>query len=287
MVPAVSVVIATKNRAISLRRCLNALALVKTTIPWELVIVDNGSTDGTRRLLEDLTQSGIGTASAVKTVHEPIAGAGRAKNTGLKIAQGEFVSFIDDDCYVSSGYIDRIVALFDSPEIGYGGGKVVLHDPIADYPITIQLSDEMLTVPPKSYVETGLILGANMAFRRVVLDQIHGFDPNFGPGNKYVGDDPDIQARASFAGWHGKYDPSLVVEHHHGRDAAAAERLERVYHLSTGAYFAKFLLRRDTRHEFARHIYWRFRRKGTPLSMILLEMRGALGYLISRLAPSR
>jgi GT2 family glycosyltransferase len=180
-------------------------------------------------------------------------------------------------------YVDQVVELFRSPDIGYGGGKVTLFDP-ADYPITIQLQERVIIVPPRSYIACGMILGANMAFRRVVLDQIGGFDPDFGPGNKYVCDDPDIQVRASFAGWHGKYDPALKVEHHHGRDAAAARRLTRTYSLATGAYFAKFLLRSDTRHEFARNVYWRARksvaRKGIPRSILLMEAEGAVGYLL-------
>src|SRR5205807_4166432 len=111
----------------------------------------------------------------------------------------------------------------------------------------------------------GFILGANMAFRRTALESIDGFDPNFGPGNKYISDDPDIQARASFAGWTGVYNPSFTIAHHHGRDSAAARRLLRLYCRSTGAYYAKLLLRSDSRRTFARHIYWQLRRGSEPM----------------------
>jgi GT2 family glycosyltransferase len=213
--------------------------------------------------------------------YEPIAGVGRAKNRGWRVATGEFINFIDDDCYVAPDHIDRAIALFRTPEIGYGGGRVTLFDP-ADYPITIQLSDKLTIIQPYSYVGDGFILGANMVFRRTVLEQVDGFDPNLGPGNKYVSDDPDIQARASFAGWSGIYDPALTIAHHHGRDAVAARKLLRIYCISMGAYYAKFLLRSDSRPIFAKHIYWLVRSGRLPLRLLLYRAEGVAGYLMSR-----
>jgi GT2 family glycosyltransferase len=169
------------------------------------------------------------------------------------------------------------------PDIGWGGGKVTLHDP-RDYPITIQLSDERRTIPPYSFIMPGFIVGANMAFRRSVLEQIGGLDPNFGPGNRYVCDDPDVQARASFAGWSGVYDPALRVAHHHGRDAAAAQQLDRIYRRSMGAYYAKFVLRSDTRLTFAKALYWHYRTK--TLLDSLQEAQGAIGYVIGKARKS-
>src|SRR5205814_7930384 len=135
-----------------------------------------------------------------------------------------------------------------------------------------------ITIPPFSFIEPGLILGANMAFRRLVLEKIDGFDPAFGPGNKYVSDDPDIQARASFAGWTGIYDPVLTVAHHHGRDAAAAQQLVHTYCRSSGAYYAKFLLRSDSRCTFARHVarhmYWMLRGSNEPMIFFFRYIQG-------------
>lgn len=278
----VTIVIGTRNRASTLGQCLAHLASVTTRLEWELIVVDNGSTDATAAVLAEFARTA---RFPVSILYEPVPGVGRAKNVGWRAAKGEFVGFIDDDCYVPPDYIDNVVGLFRTNKIGYGGGRVSLFD-AADYPITIQLSDHIKIIPPYSFIQAGFILGANMAFRRIVLEQIGGFDPDFGPGNKYVSDDPDIQARASFDGWCGIYDPALTVKHHHGRDARAAQKLMRTYCLSTGAYYAKFLLRRNTRGTYVRNIarrtYWVTRSRAEPPAYRFWEIQGAVGYLVSR-----
>lgn len=268
----VSIVIPTRNRASRLPACLAAVARINSNLPWELVIVDNGSTDATAAIIAEFS----GTAAfSVVAAYEPDAGSYRARNVGWTAAKGEFIAFTDDDCYVGENHVDRVAALFAAPEIGYGGGRLTLFDP-ADYPITIQLQDVPALIQPRSYIPAGFLHGANMAFRRDVLVEIGGFDPGL-----ISGGDVDAQARASFAGWVGTYDPALSVAHHHRRNAAAARRLARTYGLARGAYFAKFLLRGDSRREFARHIYWQARR--AAWTDIAREIEGAIGYLLSRL----
>ncbi|MGH7029227.1 MAG: glycosyltransferase family 2 protein [Stellaceae bacterium] len=274
--PLVSIVICTRNRARQLRPCLDAIARVRSNLPWELVIVDNGSTDDTAKVIADFARQA--TFPVVPAV-EPVAGLGRARNVGWRAARGEFIAFTDDDCYVGEDFVDQAAALFSVAEIGYGGGRLTLFDP-SDHPVALNLKTTRQLIPPHSYVEAGLISGANMVFRRVVLEQIGGFDPIFGPGGKYVCDDVDAQARASFAGWVGVFEPALTVAHHHGRDATAARKLNRTYGVGRGAYFMKFLLRRDSRYEFARHIYWQAR--SAPWIDIARDAEGASGYLVSR-----
>jgi len=273
--PAVSVVICTRNRARQLDPCLDAIARIRTNLRWELVIVDNGSTDGTAAVIAEFAARA---RFPVLPVFEPLRGLGRARNTGWRAARGQFIAFTDDDCYVPEDFIDQAVALFSSPEIGYGGGRLTLFDP-SDYPVALNLRETGHFIPPCSFVPAGFISGANMVFRRVALEQINGFDPIFGPGGKYVCDDVDAQAQASFAGWAGIYEPSIAVAHHHGRKAGDARKLDRVYGLGRGAYFAKFLLRPESRYEFARHFYWEARQK--PWIDIAREAKGAIGYLVS------
>lgn len=275
--PAVSIVICTRDRARQLGPCLDAVARLRSSLPWELVIVDNGSTDDTAQVIADFARQA---RFPVVTAAEPVAGLGRARNCGWRAASGELIAFTDDDCYLAEDFVERAAALFSAPGIGYGGGRLTLFDP-SDYPVALNLKETHQLIPPCSYVEAGFISGANMVFRRNVLEQIDGFDPTFGPGGAYVCDDVDAQARASFAGWAGVFEPALTVAHHHGRDAAAARKLYRAYNLGRGAYFAKFLLRKDTRHEFARHIYWWVRKE--PWPSFAREAEGAIGYLVSQI----
>jgi glycosyltransferase involved in cell wall biosynthesis len=231
----VSLVICTRNRARQLSRCLDAVAAISTRIPWELIIVDNGSSDDTARVCAEFATAA---AFPVSTVHEAIPGIGGARNRGWRAAKGDLISFTDDDCYVAANHLDRVVDLFRDPKVGYGGGRITLFDP-TDYPLTIQLQDTPERVPPYSYIRMGFLQGANMAFRRAALAQIGGFDPSFGAANifRFVGEDADTECRVSFAGWVGAYDPTLTVAHHHGRKGAEARRRMHVYNVARGAYW--------------------------------------------------
>ena len=279
----VSIAICTRNRANQLRACLDAISRIASSVPWELVVVDNGSSDDTRAVLERFARTA---PFPVTVVHEPVAGLGRARNAGWSAATGEFIAFTDDDCYVEPDHPDRVRDLFLQPEVGFGGGRITLHDP-ADYPITIQLLADRVVVPPRAIVRAGLIKGANMAFRRTVLGQIGGFDPSFGAGTKFCAEDMDALTRASFAGWHGLYDPNLSVAHHHRRKAADVQKLRRIYSIGRGAFYMKLMLRRDSRLKACKHLFWEYwpallgRRMNWRLSFYVLE--GAIGYAGFRL----
>ena len=97
---------------------------------------------------------------------------------------------------------------------------------------------------PKSFIRPGFIQGANSAFRRASLEQVGGFDPRFGVAKgQFAGEELDVAARISAAGWHGAYDPRPLVYHHHGRKTRWEEwRLMRVYQRGIGAFYAKSLL---------------------------------------------
>jgi hypothetical protein len=158
---------------------------------------------------------------------------------------------MDDDCYPTVDFIDRIIQCFRESSIGYLGGKVLLYDP-SDYPITIQLLDRRIELPPRKYVPLGLIHGANFAFRRQLIEQVGGFDERLGAGTQLkCGEDIDYLTRASGLGWAGAYDPRPKVLHHHRRSKPdEVQRLLEDYDIGRGAYFAKSLFRGQSRSQF-------------------------------------
>ena len=218
---------------------------------------------------------------------QSVPGLGRARNTGWRAAKGTLFGFTDDDCYVATDYIDRVTKLFTTKEIGFGGGKVTLFDP-TDFPITIMLAADRIVIPPRSFIAPGLLQGANMVFRRRVLEQIGGFDETFGVGTTFCPEDTDAQARASFSGWTGVYDPDLEIAHHHGRKAKETAALRRMYSFGKGAYKAKFCLATATRAIYLRNWYWDFRRciEGRyAIRDLMWELMGAIRYLCSPSPP--
>jgi GT2 family glycosyltransferase len=245
----ISLVISTRNRASQLERCFQAVAQIKSSAAWELVVIDNGSSDDTSCVIRRFAET---VSFPVKTAVELKPGLTNARNLGIRLAQGEIFAFTDDDCYPASDYVDEVIRAFKDPAIGYIGGMVRLFDP-EDSRITIQESTRPIVLKRYGYVPPGCIHGANMAFRRQALADIGGFDTKLGPGARFNCEDTDACARASFAGWEGGYFPGPVVHHHHRRRRKDIPALRRSYAKGRGAYFAKFLLNRRSAGVYARN----------------------------------
>jgi glycosyltransferase involved in cell wall biosynthesis len=278
----VSLVICTRNRAAQLKDSLQYVACLKPSCCWELVVVDNGSGDTTGAIIADYAAN---VPFSVRLLQEGIPGLGRARNTGWKAARGDVVAFTDDDCYVAPDYVDRVREAFSDAKVGFAGGRVDLFDP-ADYPITIRTSSQRELIEPRSFIPGGALHGANMMFRRRVLEAIDGFNQDLGAGTRFCCEDVDAQARASFAGWWGLYTPDAIVSHHHRRTAKDVPALRRYYALGHGAYMAKFLFVSGARSTYLRNWYWSFRRAlhgpGRGRREFIQEIQGAGAYFMHR-----
>jgi GT2 family glycosyltransferase len=205
-----------------------------------------------------------------------------AKNAGWRATRSDIVVCIDDDCYPEEDYLDAIFECFSNDlRLGFVGGRILLHDPM-DRKITIQESLEPLFFPSGSYIRPGAIQGANVAYRRAAVSGVGGFDPWFGAGALYSGDELDLIARISAAGWNGAYDPKPVVYHHHGRRTEQDERrIRRWYARGIGAYYAKGMLDRRMRSVYLKN--WLHTRLLTPehqsWRLTVLEIVSGLDYL--------
>jgi len=205
-----------------------------------MAVVDNGSTDQTPRVLEDFARNA---PCPFWTLREPIPGASRSKNLAIERSSSAIISLVDDDCYVRPDHLRRIIEVFDDPAIGYMGGSVLLYDP-QDAPVAICTWDSPRRIPARESFDVGILLGANLAIRRVVWEQLGGFDPLLGPGTPVYGaEDADLVERACDAGWDGFLNPDCVVYHHHGRKPGPdVRRLRANYCLGDGAVRIKLLL---------------------------------------------
>ena len=178
-------------------------------------------------------------------VHEPEAGVSRARNAGWRSASGEIVAYVDDDCYPAPGFVDRVVECFEAdPLLGYLGGAVLPFDESAAR-VTIVAGTRPFEIRAGGFVTPGLMICANLAFRRCALAEIDGFDVTFGDGRDfrwYGRRDrrPRRRCGVSAGGWRGRYDPRVVVDHEHGRKPGPeVARLERGYDIGRGAFDAK------------------------------------------------
>lgn len=240
----ISVVICTKNRSAALQRCLRAIFLIDFSGEWEIIVVDNGSSDSTSQTISEMRQfSPVPFVSMVEI--RPGNSAGR--NAGIGVAKGDVVFFTDDDCIVKHDVLKEMWRAFSiNPGLGYAGGRILRFDP-QDYPISVMEETARIGIPPGRMVYPGLVQGSNMAFRRKVLADLGGFDPAFGAGASFTGEEVELATRASLRGWHGGYFPGPTVYHNHGRDRAAAIKLARQYDFGIGACYGKFLFDATTR----------------------------------------
>lgn len=283
--PELTLVISTRNRADRLRATLERLDGITTDRRWDLVLVDNGSTDSTPEVLRRFEAS---TAINVRRVVEPEKGISRARNAGLRVARGEVIAFTDDDCYPERDYVDAMLAVFaDRDDVGYVAGRVLLHDP-SDARITVREETDPETFPPHAMPRTGHVHGANMAFRRKVLREVGPFDECLGVGTPSgSGEDIEMCGRAAGRGWAGAYHPAPTVRHHHGRKPGPEiERLRLRYDQGRGAYYASTILGcRRLRKECLKRWYWRAR--SGPRRRTLREVAGAMRYLACRAVKGR
>ena len=254
----ISLIICTRNRASALASMLESLERITCLKSWEVVFVNNGSTDHTAKILHDFA---LKTTINFKVVFEPRAGLAAARNCGIRNSNGAILAFTDDDCYPDQNHLTRIIDRLSDTSLNYCGGQVLLFDP-TDRPLTIQTRASSLELDPGLFTPSGLIHGANMAFRRDALMAINGFDERFGAGTFFKsGEDTDLLRRLAWQGMRGYYDPSIRVHHHHRRKTLEQEqRLLKGYDRGVAAVFTKFCLYRPTRRMAVKHFYWHARK---------------------------
>ena len=134
--PLISVIVTTYNNEKYIKACLDSL-LAQTFQDFEIVVIDDGSTDQTSKVLNQYSAN-----SRLKIHHQPNAGVSAARNQGLKLSHGKFVCFVDSDDYVAKNYLEKLVApLLQDPtiDISVCGYQEIYQDRQASYPLKPQL----------------------------------------------------------------------------------------------------------------------------------------------------
>src|ERR1700747_692159 len=158
-----SLVICTRNRATQLARTLKSVLTIRSQLKWELVVVDNESTDRTSAVVEEFAAT---FDHPVQMIKKQGRGVGVAKNAGWQSARAGIVVCIDDDCYPEEDYLDSMFGCFSKdPKLGFVGGRILLYDP-TDRRITIQESLEPVFFPAGGFIRAGVVTGASIGYRR-------------------------------------------------------------------------------------------------------------------------
>jgi len=231
-----TVLICTYNRGDRLGETLDSLArtrFARAPLRWEVLVVDNNSTDHTRDVVESRID---GYPVTLRYLFEARQGKSHALNTGLAATTAAIVAFTDDDVRVTAEWLEAgCRPMIDDSSIDYTGGPVY---PIWEREIPAWLdgsrSDLWGTLAILDYGAEPFVfeerqripLGANMAVRRSLIERIGGFDPGLGrTGTSLLGQEQaDFFCRSREAGARGLYVPEMSLHHH-----VPASRLERDY----------------------------------------------------------
>jgi len=215
----VSAVVCTHNRATVLRHALASLA--GQTLPadaYEIVVVDNASTDATR----DLVTRELAGEGRLRYVFEPQLGVSRARNAGWRAARAPLVAYLDDDAIAAPDWLAEAVAAFAKldPRPGCLGGPVL---PIWEVPRPAWLPDALLPYLTVLELDQGpgpmprgkFLYGTNSVFPRERLAEIGGYPAGLGPIGSWhrSGEDTFVQKQLRERGFQLWYDPALRVQH--------------------------------------------------------------------------
>jgi GT2 family glycosyltransferase len=208
----VSIIIPTRDRKESLREALESLSgLSYPRDQWEVIVVDDGSVDGTDRLMGEL-QSRL---SLPLHYHKrERRGLSSAKNFGIKQARGQILVFTDDDCILEKDWLNKLLTAFDSPEVGVAGGPDQMPRSgsflagCVDYSVTSFVGTGGVREGRAMRVAQYYPRGCNTAVRKSVIEEVGGFDESLIPG-----EDIELVYRIKQAGYGIRYVPDAFVWH--------------------------------------------------------------------------
>ncbi len=220
--PDISIVIVCWNNKSYLEPCLNSIYEAQNQVHFEILAVDNGSTDGSQAMLKEKYPQ----IRLIQNDHN--VGLSRATNQGVKAAQGRYILLYNNDTLMEKSTLDIMVHFMDDyPEAGAAGGRLINPDG------TFQLSHVKFPSIWSTFLdaahigslvnpfhpsqpdlhqirEVNWISSACLVVRREALDQVGGLDETF----FLYGDETDLQYRLWKAGWKVYFIPDITTVHY-------------------------------------------------------------------------
>jgi cellulose synthase/poly-beta-1,6-N-acetylglucosamine synthase-like glycosyltransferase len=200
---ALSVIIPAYNAEKTLYSCLSAL--YDQSLPkrdYEIVVVDDGSTDGTSKIAKDFN---------VNYLFQTNQGPATARNKGVHAARGNIVLFTDSDCIPEHNWIKEMVRPFGDPDVvGVKGTYKTTQTDLAARFAQAEFEDRYDLLKKNPSID--MIDTYSAAFKKDIFLQIGGFDQNFPVANN---EDTDLSYRLATAGYKLVFNPAASVYHSH------------------------------------------------------------------------
>ena len=214
----ISAIICTHNRDDYLGAAIDSL-LAQDYADYEIIVVDNASTDNTRSVVEARLPH-----ERLQYVYEPNLGLSVARNAGANVANGAILAYLDDDAEASIGWLSALAIMYEQdPKVAIAGGKVTLIWPSGCTPPpwlsenmagnlgAYDLGDDVVYITQPGLTPRGL----NYSIRADFLAQIGGFDPRLGRVGKNLLSNEELYMteKALCMGFKVAYLPNALVAH--------------------------------------------------------------------------
>lgn len=187
--------IATKDRAPYLQRALRSLEVQRGAPAFEVIVVDNGSSDTTRVVAESFFAR---KSMAVRYLYEPRPNRGKARNAGVRDAQGRLLLFCDDDVQAPGGWVAAHAHAHDR-------AGLVVSGPIVNVP-----SYDARPSPTLANFSRAFFCTCNVSLPRESFDAVGGFDEDF---DLYGWEDTELGVRLRAAGMRRRFARDAYLWH--------------------------------------------------------------------------
>ena len=232
--PRVTACVCTVNRAAFLDACLRSL--LTQSLPrerYEILVVDNGSTDSTPEVCARFAEAGV------RYVREPVSGLSRARNVGWQNARGEYIGYLDDDATASVSWLESALWSFQQivPEPDWVGGPIRLAWDVPPPPwitpeLRVPLGEVDLGAEPRFLAAGERLGGGNSFYSCRRLAEMNGFDVRLGRQNRSLlsGEETQFQHRIQAAGGRLFYHPGVEIHHFAARERLTPAWFRRRYY---------------------------------------------------------
>lgn len=181
MSPTVSIVVPLYNRKHLISRCVDSV-LAQTFSDWELIIVDDGSTDEPQEILDALQARD----ARIRVLRQPNGGVSSARNTGINEARGEYIQFLDSDDELAPealAYTTSVVKQMQAEVVAFGFGETCVDDelPVAQERVFEQAPDYLFALMQHDF----LCVPWNKLWKRSLIGRTR-FCPNVSWGEDFI-----------------------------------------------------------------------------------------------------
>lgn len=209
--PKVSIITPTYNNKDYLKATLMSIeSLEYPKDRYEVIIADDGSTDGTREMVAEIKDK---FSYPLKYYRQENKGPGVARNLGISKARGELYAFVDSDCRVQKDWLHNLARYFIEEDVGVVGAPVIAYDKDLFFSKCVDYSMNSLIGTGGLRRGKGVRLAkyyprsGNMAVSKKAIDKVGGFKQS------YYGEDVELSFRIKKAGFSIRYAPDAFVWH--------------------------------------------------------------------------